>query len=217
MIGEFKHMSRTGEYPNEYLENACKLFKMVKNVKKREKDGITPALKNVAILDKITDIGAFTRNYKNLKLRRIPLPFSISVDTDMKDSRKHCVMIQGPSVILPDASYYKEDKAQQKEMILGIWTNVAKAIIAKTDLSPEDQELYIADTLKFDAILGNLVKTSEEWSEYIKAYNPMTVSKVSAFVRPIKFRNILRSLFGELPQTIIVTEPRYFKAFNVKC
>ena len=62
MIGEFKHMSRTGEYPNEYLENACKLFKMVKNVKKREKDGITPALKNVAILDKITDISTFTRN-----------------------------------------------------------------------------------------------------------------------------------------------------------
>ncbi|MBR2384873.1 MAG: M13 family peptidase [Clostridia bacterium] len=214
MIGEFNQMSKSKEYPNEYLANACKLYQLVKNVKKREKDGITPALKNVQILDKVVDMKSFTRAYKNLKLRKIPVPFSISVDTDMKDSKKHCVMVQGPSVILPDASYYKPEMAQQKEMILGIWTNVAKAIIAKTDLSPEDQELYIADTLKFDALLGDLVKTSEEWSEYIKAYNPMKVSKVASFVKPVNFRSILKSLFGFIPETIIVTEPRYFKAFK---
>ncbi len=214
MIGEFNAMSKSKEYPNAYLENACKLFKVIKNVKKREKDGITPALKNVAILNKITDMKSFSRNYKTLKLRRIPLPFIISVDTDMKDSKKHCVAVQGPSVILPDASYYKPERAQQKDMILGIWTNVAKAILSKTDLSPEDQELYLADTLKFDAILADLVKTREEWSEYVKAYNPMKVSKVASFVKPVNFRSILKSLFGFLPETIIVAEPRYFKAFK---
>ena len=214
MISEFNAMSKSKEYPNAYLENACKLFKVIKNVKKREKDGITPALKNVAILNKITDMKSFSRNYKTLKLRRIPLPFIISVDTDMKDSKKHCVAVQGPSVILPDASYYKPERAQQKDMILGIWTNVAKAILSKTDLSPEDQELYLADTLKFDAILADLVKTREEWSEYVKAYNPMKVSKVASFVKPVNFRSILKSLFGFLPETIIVAEPRYFKAFK---
>ena len=214
MIGEFKQMSRTKNYPNTYLENACKLFQLIKNVKKRDKDGITPALKNVAILDKIIDFGSFNRNYKNLKLKKIPLPFNISVDTDMKDSKKHCVSLQGPNVILPDASYYKPGMEQQKEMILGIWTNVAKAILAHTDLTPENQELYLADTLKFDAILGNLVKTSEEWSEYIKAYNPMTVTKVSRQVKPVNVRSILKSLFGFVPETLIVTEPRYFKAFK---
>ena len=65
MINEFKQMCRTKEYPNTYLENACKLFQIIKNVKKREKDGITPALKNLAFLDKITDIKAFNRNFKN--------------------------------------------------------------------------------------------------------------------------------------------------------
>ena len=214
MIGEFNQMSKSGEYPNDHVKNACELFKVVKNVKKREKDGITPALKNVAVLNKVVDMKTFSKAYKTLMLKKIPLPFDIGVDTDMRNSQKRCVMISGPRVILPDASYYKEDKAQQKEMILGIWTNVAKAIIAKTDLSPEDQELYIADTLKFDAVLGSLVKTSEEWSEYIKVYNPMKVSKVASFVKPVNFRAILKSLFGALPETIIVAEPRYFKAFN---
>ena len=67
-------------------------------------------------------------------------------------------MISGPRVILPDASYYKEDKAQQKEMILGIWVNVAKMILSQTDLSPEEQEKYLQDTIAFDALLANLVK-----------------------------------------------------------
>ncbi|MBQ7373020.1 MAG: M13 family peptidase [Clostridia bacterium] len=214
MIGEFNAMSKSKAYPNVYLENACKLFKVIKNVKKREKDGITPALKNVAILNKVTDMKSFSKHYKTLKLKRIPLPFIISVDTDMKDSKKHCVAIQGPSVILPDASYYKPERAQQKDMILGVWTNVAKAILAKTDLSPEDQELFLADTIKFDAILANLVKTREEWSEYVKAYNPMKSTKVASMVKPVNFKKILKDLFGFLPETVIVAEPRYFKAFK---
>ena len=89
MIGEFKHMSKTKEFPNEYLKNACTLFQIVKNVKRRDKEGMTPALKNVTILDKAKDMKSFSRAYKALKLKKIPLPFSISVDTDMKDS-KNC-------------------------------------------------------------------------------------------------------------------------------
>ena len=106
--------------------------------------------------------------YKTLMFNQLPLPFQIMVETDMKNTKQHCVCIQGPSVILPDASYYKEEMMQQKEMILGIWTNMAKMIMAKTELSPEDQNQYIEDTLAFDRLLGSLVKTSEEWSKYQK-------------------------------------------------
>lgn len=213
MISEFNQMSKSGVYPNEHVARAVTLFKIAKNNRRKEAHGITPALKNVAVLNKITDMKSFSKLYKTLKLKRIPLPFAISVDTDMKDSKKRCVSLQGPSVILPDASYYKEEMAQQKEMILGIWTNVAKAVLAHTDLSQEDQAKYLEDTLKFDAVLGGLVKTSEEWSDYIKAYNPMKSTRVATLVKPTNFKKILKDLFGFLPETVIVTEPRYFKNF----
>ena len=213
MINEFNEMCDSNNYPNSYLENACKLFKIAKNAQKKEADGIAPALKNVAILNDLKNLKDFSDSYKSLMLKRIPLPFSVSVDTDMKDTNRHLAHVQGPNVILPDASYYKPEMAQQKEMILGIWTNVAKMVIAKTDLSAEDQEKYIADTLAFDAILGGLVKTREEWSEYVKIYNPMKASRVSSFLKTVNFKKILKSLFDCIPETIIVTEPRYFKNF----
>jgi putative endopeptidase len=146
-------------------------------------------------------------------LKGLPLPFKVMVETDMKNTKKHCVCLQGPSVILPDASYYKPQMAAQKEMILGIWTNIAKMIIAKTDLTAEEQEEYLADTLAFDAILGGLVKTSEEWSDYVLMYNPMETNKVSSMLNTVDFEYILNDLFNFVPDTVVVFEPRYIENF----
>ena len=213
MINEFNDMCQHNAYPNDYLKRACSLFLIAKNAEKKEKDGIVPALNNLSVLKELDSIDSFSKMYKTLMLKKIPLPFNVMVETDMKDTKKHCACIQGASVILPDASYYKPEMAPQKEMILGIWTNVARMIIAKTDLSPEDQNKYIEDTLAFDAILGSLVKTSEEWSEYVKMYNPMSSTKVASLLKPVNFKIILKDLFNVVPKTIIVLEPRYFKNF----
>ena len=213
MINEFNEMCDSNNYPNSYLENACKLFKIAKNAQKKEADGIVPALKNVAILNDLKNLKDFSDSYKSLMLKRIPLPFSVSVDTDMKDTSRHLAHVQGPNVILPDASYYKPEMAQQKEMILGIWTNIAKMIIAKTDLSAEEQTKYIENALAFDAIIAPLVKTSEEWSEYVAMYNPMKTSKVASLVKPLNLKAVLKDLFGFVPETIIVSEPRFIKNF----
>lgn len=214
MIGEFNEMCANESYPNEHLKRACQLYKSLKNVRKKNANGIKPALKYLSVLNKINDLSAFNRKLSELVVNGLPLPFNIAVETDMKNTSQHLVYIQGPSVILPDASYYKEGMEQQRDMILGIWTNMAKMILAKTDLSAEEQEKYIADTLAFDALVSKLVKTSEEWSEYVKMYNPMKTSRVASLMKPVSFKRLLKKLFSVVPETIVVTEPRYFKSFS---
>ena len=213
MMDEFEAMTASESYPNEYLERACKLYAIAKDADKKEKHGITPALNNLAILEEIKAVNDFSRLYKTLSLNGIPTPINIGVETDMKNTKQHLVYIQGASVILPDASYYKPEMAEQKAQILGIWTNVAKAIMAKTDLVPEDQEKYVNDTLAFDEIIGGLAKTSEEWSRYVEMYNPMDEVKVAKMLPTLNFDAILKDLFGHVPSTIVVTEPRYFGDF----
>ena len=213
MMDEFSAMTESGAYPNDYLKRACELYAIAKDAERKEKDGITPALKNLSVLCQIKSVEDFSRLYKTISLKGIPTPINIGVETDMKNTKQRLVYIQGAGVILPDASYYKPEMAAQKEQILGIWTNVAKMVMAKTDLSAEDQELYVADALKFDAILGGLVKTSEEWSRYIEMYNPMDTDSVSGMLSTLDFPYILKDLFGFVPGTVVVTEPRYFGAF----
>lgn len=215
MIGEFKEMSEKGSYPNEHLRRACALFRAASNVEKKEKDGIEPALRYLAAVDGLSSVKDMNAALKELSLNDLPLPFNIMVETDMKDTSHHSVFIQGPSVILPDASYYKPEREAQKNALLGIWSNMAKAILAKTPLSEEDQAKYLEDTLAFDALLGQYVKTSEEWSEYVKMYNPMKTGRVASLMKPLDFKRLLNEGFGLVPETVIVTEPRYFKAFKL--
>ena len=214
MMGEFDSLSNSGEYPNEHLKRACELYAIAKDADRKAKDGIAPALKNLAVLGEISCLDDFSRLYKTLSLKGIPTPLNVGVETDMKNTKQRLVYIQGASVILPDASYYKPEMAAQKEQIIGIWTNVAKAVMAKTDLSAQDQESYVNDALAFDEIIAGLAKTREEWSRYVEMYNPMGVSQVSEMLSTVDFGAILSELFGHVPETVVVTEPRYFGDFT---
>ena len=213
MMDEFEAMATNKSYPNELLERACTLYAIAKDADRKREHGIAPALKVLATLDEIKTVEDFSRLYKTLSQKQIPTPINIGVETDMKNTKQHLVYLQGAGVILPDASYYKPEMAAQKEQILGIWANVAKMVMAQTDLIPELQEQYVADALAFDAILGSLVKTSEEWSRYIEMYNPMEEGKVAQMLSTLDFGAILTDLFGRVPETVVVTEPRYFGAF----
>ena len=52
MIGEFNDMCADGSYPNEHLARACALYRLAKDVKRKKKHGVKPALKNLAVLKK---------------------------------------------------------------------------------------------------------------------------------------------------------------------
>ena len=214
MIGEFNAMCKAGSYPNEHLERACALYALAKDVKRKKKHGIKPALKNLAVLKKLGTLRGYNLRAKELIFKGIAMPLTIAVEPNMKDTAHHCVMIQGPGVILPDASYYKEGREEQRDALLNLWSGIAKQVLAIAGHSEEEAELLIKDTLAFDALVAKYVKTSEEWSEYVKMYNPMKTGRVAGMVKPLNLKKLLTDLFGFVPEEIIVTEPRYFKNFK---
>lgn len=211
LINEFNGMNEKGKWPNRHIENACRLFAAAKDTVRRNREGIRPVLKDLARIKKLNGIRGFNRSLKEFVLNGFPLPFDIQVETDMKDTDRHCVLIGGPHTILPDTTYYK---SPQKDQMISLWTVMARTVMAKTRLSDEDRELYITDTLKFDEKIAALVKSSEEWSEYAKIYNPMKTRTVSSLLKPVRFRKLLNDLFGSVPETVIVAEPRYLKGFS---
>ena len=214
MIGELSAMSGEGSYPNEHLARACTLFTLAKDVKRKKKHGIKPALKHLAILKKLNTMRGYNLHAKELLLKDIAMPISIAVEANMKDTSHHCVMIQGPGVILPDASYYKEGREQQRDQLLAMWSGFAKQVLAIAGHDEESAALLLKDTLAFDALIAKYVKTREEWSEYVKMYNPMKTGRVAGMLKPLNLKKLLSDLFGFVPGEIIVTEPRYFKNFK---
>ena len=214
MISEFNDMCKAASYPNDDMANACTLYRLAKDVKRKKKHGIKPALKNLAILKKLGTMRSFNLRAKELMLRGIALPLDFGVNANMKDTTHHCVMLSGPGVILPDASYYKEGREQQRDMMLNLWSGFAKQVLAIAGHTEEEVNALIQDTLAFDAQLAKFVKSQEEWSEYTKMYNPMKTGRVAGMVKPFNLKKLLTDVFGFLPEEIIVTEPRFFKNFK---
>ena len=143
MIGEFNAMCADEAYPNEYLARACTLFKLAKDVKRKKKHGVKPALKNLAILKKLGTLRSFNNHAKALILQDIAMPLNIMVEPNMKDTTHHCVMIQGASVILPDVSYYKNE--QQRDAMLGMWSGFAKQVLLKAGHSEDHSSWLLAN------------------------------------------------------------------------
>lgn len=214
LIDEFNQMSIGKiECPN-LMKQAIELFDLVKDTKRRNADGIQPILYTLNKIDNLNSITDLNNNLEDFLLTGIPLPFTFNVDANMKDTAHHAILLGGPSVILPDTTYYKEGMETQKEALLNIWSQMVSKLLDYTNLTDDQKKNYIQDALQFDSILATLVKSSEEWSEYTKIYNPMKLSKVVSSLKPISFKKLLIDIFHNVPNEIIVMEPRFLKGFQ---
>ena len=216
LIADFNKMSK-GKMPapDGNTEKAITLYKIAKNVDKRNKEGFKPVLKTLEKIYKMNNVSDFNKKLKEMVLNDYPLPFSIGVETNMKDSLHHALMLSGPSTILPDTTYYKEEMKQQHDALMLVWTDMVSKLLKFTPLNEEERKTYVENAVKFDAIIATLVKSSEEWSEYVKMYNPMPIKKVCSLIKPVKLKKLLTAFYGEkLPEEIIVADPKWLKGFK---
>lgn len=213
LMDDFKKLEKEDNINDANLKKAVDLYAVAKNVKKRNAQGVKPILKDLKAISSVSDINLLNRKLKNFIANSYPLPFVCYVDVDLKDSNKHSIMLQGPKTILPDTTFYDPNNPR-KEMMINMWKTFAAQALSFTDLSPEDQALYLEDTLAFDAIIATLVKSREEWSEYTKMYNPYKINKANRLLAPIKFKRVLKQLFGYVPEVVIVADPRFLNGFK---
>ncbi len=214
MRAELEDMIAKNTYPNDCLKNACKLYSAAIDVKRRKREGIRPALPALKRIEKLNTVADLNRHLKDFALDGMPLPFSFSIEPDMKNTDAKLLYLQGPSTILPDTTYYKPEMEQQKTALLGMWQNMVKAVLAKTRLSEEEQNAYIADAIAFDAVIAGIVKSSEEWSEYTKVYNIISMRKAVSALKPLKFSKLCKDLFGEAPAKLSIADPRFLDNFG---
>ncbi len=221
-FGEFA--SGNKPLPSKEVEEAVKLYSLYLDVERRDKEGLSPLLKSLEAIKNVKSVEELGAKAKEFELSGIDLPFSAGVAEDNKDATKHCFVITGPSIILPDTTYYEEGNSAGKQL-LGLYSSILSSMLKLTPLSEEEQELYLKDTLAFDALVAKQVKSQVEWSNYVNNYNPTPLEEVVASLSPFPFKEYLHSIFGEdIPTTIIVYDPKaiknfssYFNAENFSC
>lgn len=213
MMGDFRAF-RSGEKTTDIkeMEDAIRLYCKVMDTDRRNKDGIAPALPLLHEIASIKTVKDLNKKAKDMIFAGVDLPFECGVDADMSDATRNCFMMKGPNTILPDTSYYgTEPGAQMMEVYKSM---VAKAL-SFTDLSEEDQKQYLEDTVAFDALVAQKVKSQLEWADYVKNYNPMSLEETAGYVKPLDLEYIMRQVWEDkIPQTVIVADPKAIKEMN---
>ena len=198
----------------EEIDYAVKMYNKFLDVKKRNEDGIKPALSILDEINNVKSIKELNEVASKLVFDSIDLPFNFGVSTDMADATKNSFVVLGPSLILPDTTYYAEDNKAGKQL-LEVWKGMAKKALSYTPLSDQDKEKYLEDAIYFDSLVSKRVKSQLEWAEYTKNHNPMDVEEVANYLKPFDFKKLLKDLYKDkAPNTIIVYDPRAIKEFN---
>lgn len=209
LMADFKAIAageKTSNVPT--LDAAVRLYQKVIDIERRNAEGIRPALPLLQEIRAVENVGELNAHAKDLLLKGMSLPFSCGVANDMQDATKHAFIVTGPDIILPDTTYYSEDNPAGTQL-LEVFTNMARKLLAYTDLTDEEQEIYLHDTLAYDAMIAKTVKSQLEWADYVQNYNPTNLEDVCAMLAPFDFKRFLTSIYGEaIPHTIIVYDPR---------
>lgn len=207
MIEELNALSKQNKIDDELLNRAVNLYKKVLDNDSR-KNGLNALLDKISLLDNIKDNASFRSYLYYLYDNNYTLPFSLGVSIDSKDATKYCLTLSSPSLILPDATMYGSDSGNA---LLGVYKSMIKAILDKVGI--QDSDNLINKTIAFDERLSKIVKTNEEWADYIKAYNPYEVSEVCSLL-DWNLKDFIHSRFGKTPEKIIVADPRFLDNYK---
>ena len=187
------------------FEKSIALYKLAFDFDRRNKEVAKPIQKDLGKLEKLASFSEFNMDASNLYFN-YSLPFVFEVDADMKNTDTNVLYFSGPGTLLPDTTSYQDKDA---EKLLNILKKQTIKLLTMAGMS-EQQALHEVELgLKYDARLAKVVKSSEEWSDYPKMYNPVRREEFLAKFKFFDMENFLKQILPELPDTIIVTEPRY--------
>ena len=214
MINEFKEFSE-GKLTTDIKEmkEAVKLYNKIMDIDTRNKLGISPGMPILNKIKAMKSVDDLNKNLKEFLIFKAAIPFRLSVDADFNDSTKYALCMMGLGTILPDTTYYQNEQVAQQ--LFAIYSQMASFALSKTDLSKEEQEQYLKDTLEVDKNLAKIVKSRVEWADITKMNNPMPIEEVQKCLGNIDFTGLLKEvLVDKVPNQLIVLDKRFVLEFK---
>ena len=192
---------------------AVKLYRLANNVDHLSKFHQQPILKDIQTISDLNSLKDISDNIGELSKGGFNLPIDINIDADMKDTAHNVVYIEGAGLILPDKSYYAEDNESGKAL-LAKYAEVAGRLLSMIGYKLDEAKVIVEKALAFDKSLVPIVKSSEEWADYTKIYNPMKFTEFITKSDNLDLKSLVVDQINDTPEKVIITEPRYLDNFN---
>ncbi|CAM3040111.1 M13 family metallopeptidase [Lactiplantibacillus plajomi] len=198
---------------NPQLAEFIKFYRLTKDFKQRDAAEAQPLQSCLKQIDSLSDLADLQTRMPDWIYDGLPLPFSLDVDADMKNTKVNTLFAQAPNTILPDKTYYDEGN-QAGPKLLAVYAKMMTELFQKAGYDDADAQQTVDDALKFDRLIVPWVKSSEEAADYSKMYNPRDFKQFTNDSRYLDLAAITYAVIDGDPTTVILPEPAYFDHFN---
>ena len=111
---------------------------------------------------------------------------------------------------MPDKTYY-EDGNPAYAQLMPIFTDMNVKLLEMIGYNHAEAVETVEKAKAFDKLIVPNVKSAEESADYSKMYNPQTTDELASSTTALNLKAAINQLVGEVPNTVIVTEPKYFE------
>ncbi|MDF7639504.1 M13 family metallopeptidase [Lactobacillus sp. ESL0791] len=193
------------------FDKAVELYKLARDIDKRNNDGAAPIKADLAKLEGIKDFADFNAKAADLYNNGMDLPLDLTVSPDMKNAQKNALYFSSAGTFLPDTSSYKDPNSQK---LLAVLKKQSIDLLKLAGVSETDATTYAENALKFDGILAKNVKSAEQNADVTSQYNPMSIQNFKAKFTNFDIQQFLKGTVGKEPDQIIVTDPKFLTNIN---
>lgn len=180
---------------------------LAKDLDTRNAQGADPLLPVIARITDLESISQLCTILDEWVLDSMPLPFSLAVAPDMGNARYYALYADGPSLFLPDASYYHDPFGA---VLLDVFAETGIALLEMAQIA--DPATIIQNALAFDRLLAPYGKSAAETAAYTALYNPVDMDTFASLGGDLDFDRLIQSLVDQRPAQVIVMNPDYFAA-----
>ncbi|AVK63988.1 peptidase M13 [Lactobacillus sp. CBA3606] len=195
------------------LTEFIKFYQLAKDFQQRDQAGAKPLLPYLKQIDSLSDFADLQQRMPDWIYDGLPLPFSLDVDADMKNTKVNALFAQAPGTILPDKTYYDEGN-ESGPKLLAVYSHMMTQLLQLTGADEAEAQQTVADALKFDRLIVPWVKSAEESADYSKMYNPRAFKDFANDSKYLDLAAITYSVIAGNPETVILPEPAYFDHLN---
>lgn len=203
-----------GEIPVDTpeMEQFLDLFEIANDWNMRNdlgNDPILPYFDNIHALESIEELNDvfstwYTEGYH--------LPFRFSVFEDFIDSTQYTVYLDTLYLFLPDKNLYGTDEG---DVMLEVFRDTRTELLELYGYDEAEATELVDLAIEMDEIMAPYMKSAEEMSDAIGAYNPYDYADWTDMSETLDFNQIYMDISETEIDEIIVTSPEYFENFDV--
>jgi len=192
---------------------ALRFFEQGMDIETREAQGIDPLRPRLDLIASITDLLHLHEAMASTAFSGMPDFFDISVTPDPADSTTNTLWLAGPSLGLPDETYYIDDSESTIE-VREAYKHTAAQFFQRTGMSGDDAMTAAQAVLDFETVMASHMVTKREAQDFSTVHNPTTLDEMQTLYPALDWQTYLTALGATVDGSSILidAQPRLLQS-----